>query len=102
VQRKNETASHFRERVRRFQNRVRPTLDDEPRYHRRLAAVAGAAARRPPQIRKITGSQWQQRPFYLPPYGDRIYSEGPYKPLTCPSYSPCFKEHKAQHPARHS
>jgi hypothetical protein len=31
VQRKNETASHFRERARRFQNRVRPTLD-EPRF----------------------------------------------------------------------
>ena len=104
VQRKNETAFHFRERARRFQNRVRPTLD-ESRYHRRLAAVAGAAARRPPQIRKTTASPpfiSHQRPFWLSPFGDRIYSEGPYKPLTHPSYSPLFKAHKAQYPTRYS
>ena len=52
VQRKNEKGSRFNRRVTKFQNRVRPT-PDEPRYHRhRLAAVAGAAARRAPQIQE--------------------------------------------------
>ena len=50
VQKKNEKGHRFNERKRRFENRVRPTLD-EPRYHRhRNAAAAGAAARRAPQI----------------------------------------------------
>ena len=92
VQRKNETAFHFRERVRHFQNRVRPTLD-KPRYHRR-----------PPQIRKTTASPPfipHQQPFYLSPFGSRIYACNIRK-ASIPLTKLGHEAHKAQYPARYS
>ena len=95
--REGESNHDFKQRERRFRNRVRPT---------RKAAVAGAAARWAPQIRKTTASPWQaaigvasqQRPFYLSPFGDRIDS---HSIPGLPSYSPDFQAHKAQYPERY-